>query len=1509
MTDLKTQTDLIKHSLMALKASGSDGFEGLLRLTLTDLTGISFRLASSGLQGGLDGDAAFPTDAVCFEAKRYDQNLGRTEVLVKIADLARRDNSADRLWILGATTEVGAQLADQIRHDGDADAISTLILDWIPAPLPLLAVAVVNAGAAAIAFIDDHADPKQDRELLEGAFEAIVSQPSYLDILNKIKSDLNSSKFAMSCAVRQNAAWRLRTFSNRNSAMERLGQALTVANPAGAPGVREQLRALVLSTISPTQCVVLIGEEGEGKSWLAAQICCDHPGMALFISAESFGQVEASGLTDFLIEQMIRQTGEVPTEELTGRWRHRLSAWEQTHPAHPFLVIVDGLNQRPHTRWDRMLDGLFTRLQAIGGILITTVRPHYWRQRVRPGVTCQVKEIRLQPWTPAERDAQLTHFGVAPDWLDVQTRETLRNPRLLGIVARILPPGTPDSWKGLTRDRLLFEHLRMTQAENFEPLTFDDLTRRISDHARQVLENVRNSSKISPPRFPRDTEAVMECRFFRTLEGPGTAYELRGEGLTLALGYAVVDQLWTAHHAGQDLFESVARLIDPIQAMDRTVEVMFDALMICALGDDRFDKSIFSALMDSFANLQNVDERRFNELTDFLAARPAAVFEALRVFCLERGRRINFDWFREAAFWIAQTPPGRVAADNSIREWLHCYNADPKDQTNRYRNQGEEEDYKRLKRNQDAVDAVLSKLSRPERDIFERMSPVTGETDHLFELALQLLAGRPLSEFAECFVALGLGLALDQGTHQTEKAFQHLTSFNRADRDLVRDAFRAAIAPLRLPETSRAGQWTVVRMLFATGDERDAEEANRIAETLRAERPPFPRLGMSWRDLAVANPSAELPEELADLAARFRSLDEGKMFLTMGQSAEDHEFRELLPLMCRYAPEVAVEKGSALLSGLLTREGMALRQLIFNADYLAPLMKPNLAVQIVDRFADPHLFDTLAENERDILRSRAFEFVVPHLIASEQLSALQSGRFGDAYTLDILPSFKSQTSASIEEALLVALEDKNVNSIFMTLSAAQYGETPLTSKLDVLIQQCFFVESSLVRAACFQIASSLKIASIRALHVESSWSMQEADESIYEAWYGARLLVDAVELGEIAIGDLLARIDRRAWFLVVQRLGKPVAQVLFDALLDQIEGGISQAKQISPPLVDLSLSRVRDLPYPHWSAAQTDRGRPRFEPEPSLQDLFGKGEDFDETQKTLHRSAAEFFRGLNGTALKELIREVSTDELRLLVEVNSDNLLKLIALLETATDLEFVWLQQIALAVASLISSTAPDRAIALLRRARRTEGFLTIAYGDGLTLEHAAVWSCVDSKAMREYWRERLLASSSNAALATEIQAAERFGAEAFIQDLIRDLSQSSSTLDQAYGLMAAGYSIQCAEHSVYIRSHAALKGLTGDAARQALRAMEQHAWAKSWVIAAWEASTAEEVFVNQTVAKTCMDARTPAGLPTETPWAVYLPLFQRQRKSALKQFDKERAKKLLGHEVPASLFLRKWQ
>lgn len=1271
-SDYEQQLELIKSGLLSLKATGADGFEGLLRIVLTKLTGIPFRLSASGLQGGMDGDSAISSDPVCFEAKRYSGNIDRNDVLVKIADLARSEEAADRLWILGATSEIPTQLAKAIKEDGDRGAISTLILDWTAAPLPLLAVAVVAAEEKAIDFIADNRNKKTGKDELsasdlQAAFLSISNHPDFENLLQRIKSDLNISKLALKRAVDLNIEWRQKTFSCSRRARERLRQGIAVLQDKTFPSMRNEIRQRISDEMKAGKEVILVGDEGHGKSWLAAQLCTDTEGLGLFISAEQLDGVTVDALDDFLIDTLIKQTDEVVHDTIKLRWRHRLKAWRANPPVTPLLVVIDGLNQRQSLRWDKLLNGIQSRLSEIGGRMVVTVRPHLWQKEIARGIEFAQKTIEVPEWSPQERDKLLKHYGVDLDWLDQKTLQTLKNPRLLAVAVATLPHRQAIAWKGLTTDRLLMEHLRASQRENYESETFTSLTKRLSDHAKKVLERVKAASGESPQIFQADFTAVIETRFFRPLAGPGDLYELRDEGLTLALGFTLVDQLWQQIHSVQtNLAERVTQLIEPINAMDRTADVIFASLLICSLYKDRFNASIFSALLDAFANLQNVNDQRFEEFVEIVKNQPEALFDTLKVLCLEKGQRINHDWFVHSAYIVASTNEGWLAAKIAIDHWLRCYNKDPVSQALYYHRQSDADYVEQVEKKKAEIDEELASLSAFEKTLLERMTEVSSETDELFTLALRLLAGRSLVDFANSFVYMGLALALNKYLHSARKAFQQLTTFNRVERTATRAAFQKAIEPLRTKDTSKGGQWTVVRMLRATGDESDADEASVLEEELRKDRhqyePPSP---VEWRQTRVANPDAVRPVDLDKGLQQFNTVDPDKLLQSMSASSEDHRFEEFLPVACRFDSATAAQKARSILTGLLTREGFPLRQVILNCEAHLPLVDPQLAKNLINR----------------VMKS-------------------------------------------------------------------------------------------------------------------------DAIETLEEAW--------------------------------------------------------------------------------------------------------GSNDDFDKKQEKLHEVANSFLAEIENSDARLLFQEFTTNDLRRFVSKAPMLLNELVNILKQANNAQFVWLKNLAFSVANLISAQDPDQAVKFLMRASASLGFVTQSLGDDLTLEHQAVWGSEVSEPIEALWRQRIMSSENNEILAREVLAAERFGAGNFIKSIVLQLGSSDDSLDQAYAITIAGYSTGSDLLSTIIREHDGDKGLTGQAAKHALMEQENAMWAQHWVDRMWNAPTAEEFWRCMMIAKTSMDARVSNKTPKDNRWALYAPVFQKTRISAIKKQNKKREKKLLGQEAPEPIFIK---
>lgn len=1460
----------------------------------------------------MDGDGALPTDAVCFEAKRYSESPKRETVLTKIADLARSRPDADRLWVLGVTAEANAQLSSEVAQDGDRNAISTFVLDWLAAPLPPLAVAIVAAGEEAIDLLISNFDPSAGQRIvsrkdLAAAFGSVSQHPDFLASCKRLKDNLNVSKLAFAKAVERNARWRSQVFGSTKRARITLGQAIAVAEDPNLPGLRKDLRQDIFDKLKAGQDIVLLGDEGHGKSWLAAQICSSTQGMGLFLSAESFDGITTDKLEEFLVDMLIKQSGDASDTPLRDRWGHRLKAWRASPPVAHLLVIVDGINQREGLRWGRILNALHFMLQEIGARLVVTARPQFWNKVVLPGLNLTPTVIQVPEWSPQERDILLDHHGIHQDWIDDPTRKTLCNPRLLSVAVQTLPRHEPSSWKGLTTDRLLMEHLRSSQRENFEAEPFATLTQRLSEHAGRVLERVSASRNAPPQHFQANANAVIETRFFRTLDGPGDLYELREEGLTLALGFALVDQLWRAQREGHSLPERVVQLVEPINAIDRTADVVFAALLVCALDEtNRFHRDIFAAILDAFANLQNISDQRFEEFGGLAKHQPAVFFEVIEKLFLERGRRINHDWFYHAAFEVARSNAGKSAAEGAIRRWLHFYNKSPEAQTRRYHRRDEAEYKKNLHKKRDEIGQELSSLSPFEKQLLNRMIEVPDEPDTLITLALELLAGRCLAPFSECFVALGLALALDTGLYSARKAFRQLTTFNRVEKSATRQAFHKALEPLRAKETSRGGQWTVVRMLYATGDEADAAEAQGLAGVLRKDWPRFdPPDPQKWRQIKAADPLAQPPKDLQSGLENFAALNPDDMLLTMYSAAPYHDYEEFLPIACRFAPEVAFEKGRAIMAGLLTRDGFPLRQVIVNSEERIPLVQADLARQIVKRIVETNAIETIPEADQRVCRWIAFNTVAAQLTPEEQLECLTGSAFGDTYSLYVIPSLKSQPTEAIVSAISEVLEGNDEEAAFRILSTALYGGTEISAAFEEQILVCSVRKCAMLRAVSFELAIEKNLATVRIAHVKSAWTAQDAESGTYESWYGSILLVEACAYGELSIDELLKRIDRKTWFAAAARLGENFTKPMADCFIYHLGRGVESIAEIPIPQADLTFSMTAPAPYPFLSVDETDRNAARFPKQKSLSDVLGNDDKFEETRDRLHQIANAFFDNLKGSDARLLLNRITIEDLERLIATIPSILPNLVSTIEKSDKSQLIWLKNLAFTVAKMVSLEQPDKAVSILRRALASPGFVTHALGDDLTLEHAAIWGSARSEAIETLWRERLFGAQNDEVLAREVLAAERFGPNGFIRDLVFKLAESTDSLDHAYAVTIAGYSDQKIEVSELIQRYVNNIGLSGDAAKVARVSHLYAEWAEKWIGEMWDAKTAEEFWRCLTIAKTCMDARVSNEPKAGTLWTHYAPVFQRARKAAMKDRSKERAKRLVGQDVPDAVFV----
>jgi len=484
---LRKHVEDLKTALLSLPVTGEKGFEGLIGVTLREISGVPFRLAGGGSQFGVDCKPAYKGDAICFEGKRYDGRVPRTEVLSKIAELSINATEID-VWVLGATSQIRSQLADDARALGNKNGIVVLILDWSEADIPPFAVALAMGGTRVQEFLKSNISDDSTLQKALGALEAVRTSQDFYPHADRIKAQCNEPAVGMALAQRANAEWLSDAFTSRKRARTKFGQPLSpgdtdTANVRQRKSLSDKLYPYLTTTPDVTVACVL-GGEGYGKSWIVAQswLALAHKPLMVFMSPDDFAETSCQEyVIDLLIDKLIRQTGNGVTATTRERWRRRLGQWRScaVTDSPRLIVVIDGINQRPKFDWARIIESIDDELNQLGGHLIVTARTSYFRDRVKGRLSLSVTEIHVPEWTECERNEILAMHGIKASNLHHAVATSLRNPRLLGIALELLHKADITNFKELSVSRLLFEHMRMSERDALVPQPAQEFARRL----------------------------------------------------------------------------------------------------------------------------------------------------------------------------------------------------------------------------------------------------------------------------------------------------------------------------------------------------------------------------------------------------------------------------------------------------------------------------------------------------------------------------------------------------------------------------------------------------------------------------------------------------------------------------------------------------------------------------------------------------------------------------------------------------------------------------------------------------------------------------------------------------------------------------------------------------------------------------------------------------------------------------------------------------------------------
>jgi hypothetical protein len=253
----------LAERLRRLDTTGADGFEGLMRDVLTELTGQSYRLAKSGPQGGSDV-RTIPTNSIRIglEAKRYGATttLALDALLAKVVDAANQPDPVD-LWILAATREITVTDSEALAAIGSKQGLTMLVLDWPQDGfLPDLAVLCALAPAALARYLGTSA-------ALADAIEEVERHPGFVATSKRLRNELHRADIGYAAAAHILRSWMRVALESKRDARARLGGFNNLLEPGVKLAPRPALFNQLDEWFGSDSPGALVGDEGVGKTW------------------------------------------------------------------------------------------------------------------------------------------------------------------------------------------------------------------------------------------------------------------------------------------------------------------------------------------------------------------------------------------------------------------------------------------------------------------------------------------------------------------------------------------------------------------------------------------------------------------------------------------------------------------------------------------------------------------------------------------------------------------------------------------------------------------------------------------------------------------------------------------------------------------------------------------------------------------------------------------------------------------------------------------------------------------------------------------------------------------------------------------------------------------------------------------------------------------------------------------------------------------------------------------
>jgi hypothetical protein len=1488
----------------------------------------------------MDGASDRSNDlAITFEAKLYTGKLDKDSVQSKITELAASPMSPD-VWVLGATVEVGSQLETTIRASAARFGLNILLLDWTDTnDFSPLAVACAAANAVAVAFLRQHITENDVVDAAEAALEVLRTRDRFPSFAADIRRALTTASLGLANARVANSVWLETAFSDRARARALFGQALTPAAHGSVPlQPRDNLVAQInahMNARTQRQIVCILGGEGFGKSWLVAQSWQQQETvrqLLLMVPANEIKPTSSFGdIRQLLINQFIRQTGEMEDSVLRNRWERHLKSWEAygLERTPRFVVCVDGLNQQPSVPWAQWLDAAADTIERLGGMLMVTVRQGYFDLRLRNAINTSTALVQVPVWDDQEQSSILDSRGIEAASLNPTVRERLRNPRLMGIALGLLGAEEVLQINELSVERLLFEHIRQGERDGNAEEPVDDFRRRLAEHASVVLKRAASEENDDLLVFDRwgaperyllepDLQAVISEHYFTTLSEDPTRYSIEpGSGLNLALGIAVFQNLQKAVRSKRDVAEALRGQVEPIEALDRTADAIFAALTIASV-DPACPPEIASALIAEFLRLQNIDPQTYPSFVGVVRKATEAAALAVRDLATTQSHvAAHINWLISALRESRSDPTSWDILSRHVSNWLRSYTLDAGVSVWRVPGQADAAKIEaEIANKQQKLDHRLGAMSSAELSFLEKgmMRCDAFDPNDLFSCSLQLIAGKPLESFANSFVACAFSMALNSGYRVASKELIALLRFNNTDWATTRAAVLNAAHFFVSSETSPSGQWAMVTLLRALCTADDADLERELVAELTKDRERFSgsRMVEDFCDSDPCDPTSERPQNIANAIHIYQEIDVEKVAEGIWQRSEDIFLREALPSLARFEPNEALAVHRNIALAFIKRNNPELSRCLYwllphtamlGEQLVAELLQMTLSLS---RDACGEVCDNEALS-RTVQAS--IQLIFPHLEGNSQLEVMELLQIHGPILLAFANVVGPADSDRLDQVLKSAIEAADENMLVMTLMFARWSGTVLRADTLSMVANLFSDHRSVVRSLAFSIIHQSKDLEFTQRFVDMGWTARPilGKENYFEVWYGSLLLIKAAEHHLLSVDAMIDRISPRFFGFAAEKLDDRDKARIATRLRVACQRALDFSIETEPPNAELNT-----VPDKRGFPALYDLSAPERDPGPEA--FFNRINEADE-QFHLHqleRSNAfeQFSASLSSAEAWLLIESVSASAVDAWVLVEPQSCLALATEILRLEGFKVSQINNFALLLARSLSRDFPDEAEKLFRHLAGKKSIVRMVSGlSSLPLESTCIWTSADSSRIDALQTERLNSAGNDFALAAEVLAALQAGKAGFLDGYIQNALSKPEPVATARALMVAGFGLDSAENDLLITQFADAKGLIGSAAKAARFAFDRNRWARHWYDAMLRSKSGEEFWAASILFLKVVDGRYElwegAAPETGSIAARFMSSLDDRLKSRTKLWKSKRETKLFGEDAPGVIFL----